>query len=566
MVDLSGQTVGRYHIIEQLGQGGMATIYKAYDTRLEREVAIKFIRSGAIDPDHYEATIKRFEREAKSLAKLAHPNILQVHDYGEHEGSPYLVMSYIPGGTLKQKVGKPVRYTEAARLLLPIARALEYAHQRNIVHRDVKPANILLTESGEPMLSDFGIAKILAAGEATLTGSGVGIGTPEYMSPEQGIGHGVNQRTDVYALGMVFYELVTGRKAYTADTPAAVLIKQMTEPLPRPKNYVPELPNEVEQVIFKALAKNLENRYASMGEFANALEKLTVPVSATPQGFPEAKVTGITIPAGALDKSVLEGERAMAAPGAIVTAGPVAPATPAGETIDEVVPATPIPSVAPPRAERLQTAPPPKQKQEVSPMTRPVPQPARPAAAPKKRPWWIWVLGGVGVLIGVGCLVLLALFAIGLAVGGGTPTVEASQVTQLGKTVTVGAATPAQTSAPDATLAPTTPPASGLQVISPENINRISQIRRMGKGTNHQVVWSPDGKQLVLASSMGIYIYDAASLKETRYIDTDSWTYCVAVSPDGQTLAAALGNSTIKLYDLSNGEILKTLSDHTGQV
>jgi serine/threonine protein kinase len=268
MPDFTGQTVGRYHIIEQLGQGGMATVYKAYDTRLEREVAIKFIRREAIGSEHYEETIKRFEREAKPLAKLAHPNILQVHDYGEHGGSPYLVMAYIPGGTLKLKVGKPMRYTEAAKLLIPIARALEYAHQRNIVHRDVKPANILLTETSEPMLSDFGIAKILETDEATLTGSGVGIGTPEYMSPEQSMGSGVDQRTDIYALGMVFYELVTGRKAYTADTPAAVLVKQVTEPLPRPKTVVPDLPDEVELVLFKTLAKNPEDRYLNMVTFS----------------------------------------------------------------------------------------------------------------------------------------------------------------------------------------------------------------------------------------------------------------------------------------------------------
>jgi len=153
---------------------------------------------------------------------------------------------------------------------LPIAHALEYAPQRNFVHRDVKPANILLTETSEPMLSDFGIAKILETDEATLTGSGVGIGTPEYMSPEQSMGRGVDQRTDIYALGMVFYELVTGRKAYTADTHAAVLIKQVTEPLPRPKTFVPDLRDEVELAIFKALTKNPEDRYLNMGEFANA--------------------------------------------------------------------------------------------------------------------------------------------------------------------------------------------------------------------------------------------------------------------------------------------------------
>lgn len=184
-------------------------------------------------------------------------------------------MEYVSGGTLKHKLGKPLPHMEAAALLAPIARALEYAHQHKIIHRDIKPSNILLTESGQPMLSDFGIAKMLEAEETMdLTGTGVGVGTPEYMSPEQGLGRAVDQRADNYSLGIVFYELVTGRKPYQADTPMAVVVKQIHDPLPRPKQFVKELPDTVERVILKALAKEPQDRFHDMGAFATALENL----------------------------------------------------------------------------------------------------------------------------------------------------------------------------------------------------------------------------------------------------------------------------------------------------
>ena len=276
MSNLIGQSLGRYHILEQLGEGGMAIVYKAYDTRLERDVAVKVIRTEKLTIETMGKTLKRFEREAKVLAKLTHPNIVPITDYGEHDEKPYLVMPYLPGGTLKQKLGKPIPWEDSVRLLIPIARALHYAHQQGIIHRDVKPSNILITQSGEPMLTDFGIAKILLDTEETadLTGTGMGVGTPEYMSPEQFQGKGVDARTDVYSLGVVLYEMVTGRKPYQADTPAAVLIKQVTEALPRPKSLVPELPDALEKVLLKALAKNKEDRFQDVAAFGNALENL----------------------------------------------------------------------------------------------------------------------------------------------------------------------------------------------------------------------------------------------------------------------------------------------------
>jgi basic membrane lipoprotein Med (substrate-binding protein (PBP1-ABC) superfamily)/tRNA A-37 threonylcarbamoyl transferase component Bud32 len=273
-MNIIGQSFGRYHILEQLGEGGMATVYRAYDTRLDADVAVKVIRRSAFAPDQLEQVLKRFEREAKSLAKLSHANIVGVIDYGDYEGSPYLVMEYLPGGTLKDKLGQPIPCREAARLLVPIARALDFAHRKGMAHRDVKPSNILITADGDPMLTDFGIAKILEAQEgATLTGTGVGIGTPEYMAPEQWTGQ-AGPSSDIYSLGVVFYEMLTGRKPYIADTPAAVLLKQASDPLPNPRQLMPDLSEEAEHVLLRALAKRPEDRFASMAEFAAALEGL----------------------------------------------------------------------------------------------------------------------------------------------------------------------------------------------------------------------------------------------------------------------------------------------------
>ncbi len=276
MSNMIGQTFGRYQITGQLGEGGMAVVYKAFDTRLENDVAVKVIRTENLPQSGVEKALKRFEREAKALAKLTHPNIVKVSDYGEYEGSPYLVMPYLPGGTLKQVLnGRPMPWQDAAQLLIPIARALDYAHRQNMIHRDVKPSNILITEDGEPMLTDFGIAKIIDE-EATvdLTGTSATVGTPEYMAPEQVISKTVDHRADIYALGVVFYEMITGRRPFVADTPMAVLFKHASEPLPNPRQFVPDLPSSVEMVLLRALAKKPEERFERMEEFASTLARL----------------------------------------------------------------------------------------------------------------------------------------------------------------------------------------------------------------------------------------------------------------------------------------------------
>ena len=278
MTDLTGEHIERYQILEKLGEGGMATVYKARDTRLERDVAVKLIRRSAFPPEMLEQILKRFEREAKSLARLSHPNIVTVYDYGEYDGAPYLVLEYCPGGDLRQRLhGKPMDWREAIRMILPVARALQAAHQAGVIHRDVKPSNIMFTKDGEPKLSDFGIAKILESNEAaTLTGTGVGVGTPGYMAPEQWTGE-TGPQSDQYGLGVVLYELLTGRKPYEADTPAGVLIKQTSQPLPPPRQFAEVIPPAVEAALMMSLEKDPGRRFSDMDAFIKAFEALLGP-------------------------------------------------------------------------------------------------------------------------------------------------------------------------------------------------------------------------------------------------------------------------------------------------
>jgi len=295
--NLVGQRLGRYHIEGSIGRGGMAVVYRARDQVLEREVAIKLISKERFPPEMLERVLKRFEREAKSLAQLDHPHIVQVLDYGEYDGAPYLVLKYLSGGTLEQVVGHPLPYPEAARLLIPIAQALAYAHERHIIHRDVKPSNILFSDSRHPMLGDFGIAKLLDdASTHGLTESSAVIGTPAYMAPEQAMGRPIDARTDLYALGVVFYELVTGRKPFEADTPMSMAVMHATEPLPSPKQFVPDLPDAVEQILLRALAKQPAERYPDMAQFLAALTGLAAmnQAHAADAPTPEKNLTGDT--------------------------------------------------------------------------------------------------------------------------------------------------------------------------------------------------------------------------------------------------------------------------------
>lgn len=286
MEDWSGKTIGRYRVEAQIGKGGMALVYRAHDTLLEREVAMKVISDDDVAPAALERMLVRFEREAKALARLDHPHIIKVFDYGRYEGTPYLVMQLVPGGTLRQRLEQPLDWRQAVRLAAKISRALAYAHSQGVLHRDVKPSNILITSAGEPLLSDFGIAKILEDERGfTLTGTNVGLGTAEYMAPEQWRGKPV-AASDQYSLGVVLYEMLTRRRPYTAETPMEIAIKQATEPVAPPRLVAPGLPEEVERILLQMLAREPANRYEAMDRLAEDLEKaaLDQPASRDEEG------------------------------------------------------------------------------------------------------------------------------------------------------------------------------------------------------------------------------------------------------------------------------------------
>jgi serine/threonine protein kinase/ligand-binding sensor domain-containing protein len=286
MADLIGHMLGQYQIIEQIGVGGMATVYKAYQASMDRYVAIKVLpQQLAEDPEF----IGRFEQEALTIAHLENKHILPVYDYGHHNGYTYLVMRYVGTGTLKDLVAQgPLPLADAVHYLAQLADALQYAHDHGVVHRDVKTSNVLTGENRECYLTDFGIAK-LAAGAAHFTGTGSVIGTPAYMSPEQCNGLPVDARSDIYSLGIVLYEMLTGALPFEAETPVAVVLKQINEPLPPPRNLNPAIPEAVEQVLFRALAKEPDDRFQSCQSFADALQ-------AAYQSFTEHQTAALAAP------------------------------------------------------------------------------------------------------------------------------------------------------------------------------------------------------------------------------------------------------------------------------
>lgn len=295
---MNPEKIGRYEIKSELGRGGMATVYKAYDPRFEREVAVKVLPHEMLHDPQFRV---RFEREAKTVALLEHPAIVPVYDVGEEDGQPYFVMRYMNGGDLAGRIRQgPLSVGETAHLMEKIAPALDEAHEKGIIHRDLKPANILFDRGGEPYISDFGIAKLTQASGATVTGGAI-IGTPAYMSPEQGQGESVDGRSDIYALGVIAYEMLTGRQPYLADTPMALVVKHITEPVPHILDLNPNLPLGLEKIIETAMAKNREERFASTREFAAALSAVArgeLPTF-TPATGGTLKMSPKTVPAAA---------------------------------------------------------------------------------------------------------------------------------------------------------------------------------------------------------------------------------------------------------------------------
>lgn len=352
-----GETLGKYQIIEHLGRGGMAEVYKAYQPRLDRHVAVKVLHTFLADKKNF---LSRFQREAKAVATLRHPNIVQVHDfdYDVERDIYYMVMEFIDGPTLKVRLqelatrGEQMGLDEAIYIVTAMGKALDYAHQRGMVHRDVKPANIMFTTEGQVILTDFGIAKMVNL--SGLTASGAMVGTPSYISPEQGRGQTGDERSDIYSLGIVFYQLITGNLPFDAESgPMAIILKHISEPPPSPRALRPDLPPEMEYVLMRTLAKDPAQRYQTAMEFVVDLRRAAAQTTPLPllDEIGATPVMGQVIPKQQLFWSWLQRrfedtptqEQAL-----------LAELTPPLEMLTPVLPPAPIPATAP-RRRRLWT-------------------------------------------------------------------------------------------------------------------------------------------------------------------------------------------------------------------
>ena len=397
MEDLTGKQFGLYQIVAPLGEGGMAAVYKAYQPSMERYVAVKVLPRQIADSAEF---IARFKREARMLAQLQHPHILPVFDYGESDGYTYIVMSFVQGGTLADLLKtRRMSLPEIRRMMTQIGDALGYAHMRGMIHRDVKPSNVLIDERGNCLLTDFGLARMTEA-SVHLTSSGAIMGTPAYMSPEQGAGTKLDGRSDIYSLGVILYEMITGQVPYSAETPIAVVLKHIQGPLPSARKLAPELPEELELVLLKSLAKSPTDRYQNAEDFVQAIRLAIPSASGAGKSGPSARTTtAVAAPTPALTAPVSE---------------PVYPPV-VNASIRQSQSAHRPPTTSKPLQTYHQppTAPPVRLSahDEAQPSYRPVPQPQMPAQKksflPGRLSNWLW-LG----LVGCGGLTALALFGV----------------------------------------------------------------------------------------------------------------------------------------------------------
>ena len=408
------QNIGRYVVKSRIGKGGMATIFLAHDPMFGRDVAVKVLPREFLHDPSFRG---RFEREARTIAALEHPAIVPVYDFGEDNGQPYLVMRYMRGGSLADRLQKgPLSVTEAAHILDRIGAALDHAHQRGIVHRDLKPGNILFDDYGDSFLADFGIVKISEA-TATFTGGGI-VGTPAYMSPEQVHGDKtIDGRSDIYTLGVILFEMLTGQMPFRADTPAKLMMAHVLDPTPRILEVNPNLPTGCNEVIERAMAKNPDQRFTTASEMSRLLT-----------GY-------FTRPSMPTDATIRE---------------PLPPDVAAGLAASTAAAGTAVRQPTPPPAYRPATQPPVYQP---TPPPSGVPAGTPPPAVPtKERPrMLVPAIAGIVILLLCCGLSAVGVWQLGLLPFGGTPTpiavIDATATTETGpagETPSAATATPVE--------------------------------------------------------------------------------------------------------------------------
>ncbi len=521
MENLTGKQFGPYRIVAPLGEGGMASVYKAYQANMDRNVALKVLpRYFASDPNF----VHRFEREAKVIAQLEHPHILPVHDFGESDGYTYLVMRFVKGGDLaKVMTSGPLSMERILKYMTEIGAALDYAHKKGVIHRDIKPSNVLIDEQDNCLLSDFGLAKMIIS-DSRFTASGAFIGTPTYASPEQCMGGELDARSDIYSLGVMLYEMCTGRPPFEADTPMGVVLKHINDPLPPPHTVNPEISEALERVILKALAKAPADRYGTAGEMVSALRAV----------------------AGGKDKTGPESMSARKTE--LESAG--AKETRLGAAAKE----TKLESIG-------------IQKTELEPQAT-----AAKPSAPRRLAPLALVLG----CLGGGLVLLLVAVTVGVLwikslpgkVSRLEPTSTLRSQAAVLSTATAGK-TSMPTSAPSITITPNPVQTSAILATSTTEslpTSAVSVSVHVVPGTilekpSSFVAFSPDGKWLVIAQHEITY-YDAQSLQDVRTYKTDSWVGGLAISPDSKVLAV-IDMPGVMLFDLASGSQLLTLDRTT---
>jgi len=517
--NLHGKQLGPYHILAPLGEGGMASVYKSYQPSLERYVALKVLpRRYTSDPQF----VARFRQEARLIASLEHLNILPVYDFGEADGYPYIVMRYVEGKTLADLLqGKPLPIEQIRKVMRQVGDALDYAHERGVIHRDIKPRNILIDGQGNCLLSDFGLARMVEA-STHLTVTGTVMGTPAYMSPEQGLGEDLDPRTDVYSLGVVLYEMTVGRVPYQADTPMAIIMKHIHEPLPPPRHLNPELPKDVERVILKALAKRREDRFTSAGEMNRSLQEAVRAQGLETRG-PTAK-----------------------APRPRVRFRARLPASPALPAVEAPASATPgVPSTLVARATAIRSLP--------------------------KWGWALGALAAVGVMVVIfgGRLLVLGDQAepagersaseptAVAGISAASATLERPTEAEVNSIEIAATASPAKI----ATSTPTAPP----RAIAASSAAEITVLRTFQIPNPVALITSPDASLIaaLLDDTMTLAVWDVElgssvweAKEHTARISSINW------SPDGSLLATASDDGTARVWDASDGSVLSVLQGH----
>lgn len=523
-MDIQARTqIGRYRLVKVIGRSEIATTYQADDTRLERKVALKLLnQSGRYTPEFGAY----FLAEAQKLAQLAHPNIARILDVGQEDGLLFVVEEFVEGQTLTERLGRPVEWREATQVILPVLDALHYAHERGIIHRDLKPENILIDAEQRPVVCDFSIARMVEEEETRdATSTNAGLGSPYYMSPEQGRGLPVDTRADLYSAGIIFYELVTGHKPFEGGSGMEVLIQQVSARPPSPRKHAGQLPSAVEQTILTALEKDPDERFQTALEMAEAVR---------------ATLEGGRRRSGPKRKGGSARSRAIAwlAGGLLILllglAGlvlawvsgrlPMPPAlagmltrttglTPAGlaTPLSEAQVSSNEPTIAIPIITGTST--------EEPALSEPTRTPFPPTPTPR---------------------------------GAAAATATATPVLSGEFPYTIG----------QGLLGISTQP------LTVETIGQIRELARWGTPKLEAFVWTPDDRFLVGATSAGLYFFaaDRPALPLVRAFASPGWLTAVAASPDGKWIATGDRSGLVQVWDADSGEVISDLVGPVGRV